>query len=152
MRKKNRSFLLMSLLSASLLVSVFTIVQAQKSGATAAKATKWSDPATWPNRKVPVAGDKVTIDAGKEVVLDVNTPPLNGLTINGKLSFANNKDLELTTEWIMLHGELEIGTEKAPTPARPPSPSPTTSKAKTSVEWVGDVTAWTAGSCSWAEP
>jgi hypothetical protein len=36
------------------------------------------------------------------------------LTINGKLSFANNKDLELTTEWIMLHGELEIGTEKSP--------------------------------------
>jgi len=114
MRKKNRSFLLMSLISASLLLSVFTIVQAQNSGATAAKATKWSDPATWPNRKVPVAGDKVTIDAGKEVVLDVNTPPLNGLTINGKLSFANNKDVELTTEWILLHGELEIGTEKAP--------------------------------------
>ena len=114
MRKKNRSFLLMALLSASLLVSVFTIVQAQSPAATAAKATKWSDPATWPNRKVPVAGDKVTIDAGKEVVLDVNTPPLNGLTINGKLSFANNKDVELTTEWIMLHGELEIGTEKAP--------------------------------------
>ena len=73
MRKKNRSFLLMSLISASLLVSVFTIVQAQNAGAPAAKATKWSDPATWPNRKVPVAGDKVTIDAGKEVVLDVNT-------------------------------------------------------------------------------
>ena len=114
MRKKNRSFLLMSLLSASLLVSAFTIVQAQSPAAPAAKATKWSDPATWPDRKVPVAGDKVTIDAGKEVVLDVNTPPLNGLTINGKLSFANNKDVELTTEWIMLHGELEIGTEKAP--------------------------------------
>src|SRR5580700_11480744 len=110
MRKKNRSFRPMALLSTSLLVSVFTIV----SGATAAKATKWSDPATWPNRKVPVAGDKVTIDAGKEVVLDVNTPPLNGVTIDGKLSFANNKDVELTTEWIMLHGELEIGTEKAP--------------------------------------
>ncbi|HEY7334792.1 MAG TPA: G8 domain-containing protein, partial [Bryobacteraceae bacterium] len=114
MRKKNRSFLPMALLSASLLVSMFTIVQAQNSGATAAKATKWSDPATWPNRKAPVAGDKVTIDAGKEVVLDVNTPPLNGLTINGKLSFANNKDVELTTEWIMVHGELEIGTEAKP--------------------------------------
>src|SRR5204863_5869951 len=65
MRKKNRSFLLMSLISVSLLVSVFTIVQAQSPAATTAKATKWSDPATWPNRKVPVAGDKVTIDAGK---------------------------------------------------------------------------------------
>src|SRR5262245_11052960 len=114
MVKKYRSLLLMLLISASLLVSVFTIVHAQKSGASAAKATKWSDPATWPNRKVPVAGDKVTIDAGKEVVLDVNTPALNGVTVNGKLSFANTADIELTTEWIMLHGELEIGTEKAP--------------------------------------
>src|SRR4029079_5627129 len=31
-----------------------------------------------------------------------------------KLTFANNADLELTTEWIMLHGELEIGTEARP--------------------------------------
>src|SRR5262252_4613207 len=114
MRKKNRSFLLMSLISASLLVSVFTIVQAQSPRAPAAKATNWSDPATWPNRKVPVAGDKVIIEKGKQVVLDVTPPALNGLTIEGKLSFANTKDIELTTEWIMLHGELEIGTEKAP--------------------------------------
>src|SRR5262245_36609223 len=112
-RKNNRSLLLMSLIAASLLVSVFTIVQAQNSGA-AAKATKWSDPATWPNRKVPVAGEKVTIDAGKDVVLDVSTPALAGVTVNGKLSFANTADTERTTEWIMLHGELEIGTENAP--------------------------------------
>ena len=71
MRKKNRSFLLMSLISVSFLVSVFTIVQAQSP---AAKATKWSDPATWPNRKVPVAGDKVIIEKDKQVVLD-DTPP-----------------------------------------------------------------------------
>src|SRR6266853_5080638 len=111
MRKKNRSFLLMALISVSLLVSVFTIVQAQSP---AAKATKWSDPATWPDRKVPVAGDKVTIAEGKDVVLDVSPPALHGLTIDGKLSFSNNADLELTTEWIMLHGELAIGSEGSP--------------------------------------
>ena len=49
-----------------------------------------------------------------DVVLDVTPPALRSLTISGKLSFADNKDLELTTEWIMLHGELEIGTEAAP--------------------------------------
>ena len=48
------------------------------------------------------------------MVLDVNTPALGGVTVNGKLSFANTADVELTTEWIMLHGELEIGTEKSP--------------------------------------
>ena len=36
------------------------------------------------------------------------------MTINGTLSFADNKDLELTTEWVMVHGELEIGTEARP--------------------------------------
>ena len=38
----------------------------------------------------------------------------SGVTIQGKLSFANNRDLELTTEWVMVHGELEIGTEASP--------------------------------------
>ena len=76
----------------------------------AVKAGRWSDPATWPDKKVPGKGAAVTIDKDMDVVLDVSPPPLRSLTINGKLSFADNKDLELTTEWIMLHGELEIGT------------------------------------------
>jgi hypothetical protein len=56
----------------------------------------------------------VTIGRDKDVVLDVSPPALGGLSIDGKLSFADNADLELTTEWIMLHGELTIGTEAKP--------------------------------------
>src|SRR5499426_1005300 len=112
--KQHRSFLLASLIPAFLLVSVFAVVQAQEGRSPAAKATRWSDRATWPDRRVPLAGDKVTIAAGKEVVLDVSPPALGSLTIDGKLSFANNADLELTTEWILLHGELEIGTDARP--------------------------------------
>src|SRR5690606_32232397 len=37
-----------------------------------------------------------------------------GLTISGKLAFADESDLALTTEWIMVHGELEIGTAEKP--------------------------------------
>ena len=114
MTKRYRSFLLVSLVAAFLLGSVFAVVQAQNAGSPAAKPTNWSDPATWPDRKVPVAGDKVTIAQGKEVVLNVSPPALGSLSIEGKLSFANNADLELTTEWILLHGELEIGTEARP--------------------------------------
>ena len=110
----NRSVLLLSLVPAFLLGSVFAVVQAQNAGSPAAKPTNWSDPATWPNRKVPVAGDKVTIGRDKEVILDVSPPALGGLSIDGKLTFANNADLELTTEWIMLHGELAIGSEANP--------------------------------------
>jgi len=112
--KRHRSFLLASFLPAFLLVGVFAAVQAQEGRSPAARPGRWSDAATWPDRKVPRAGDKVTIPAGKEVVLDVSPPALGSLTIEGKLSFANNADLELTTEWIMLHGELEIGTEARP--------------------------------------
>src|SRR6266566_3563075 len=119
MRKKNRSFLLMSLISASLLVSVFTIVQAQSPAAPAAKATNWSDPATWPNRKVPVAGDKVIIEKDKQVVLDVTPPALNGPPSGSCCT-----------------GNWRSALKRLLTRARRPSPSPTTSKTKTSVESV----------------
>jgi cell migration-inducing and hyaluronan-binding protein len=112
--KHHRSFLLASLLPAFLLVGIFAVVQAQEGRSPSARPARWSDPATWPDKKVPRAGDTVTIAADKNVVLDVSPPALGSLTIEGKLGFADNKDLELTTEWIMLHGELEIGTEARP--------------------------------------
>ncbi len=93
----------MALLPALVLASVSAVA-----------ATKWSDPASWPNNKVPAAGDKVTIGRDKDVVLDVSPPALGGLSIDGKLTFSDNADLELTTEWVMLHGELTIGTEASP--------------------------------------
>ena len=79
-----------------------------------AQSLRWSDAATWPNNQVPVAGDRVTIARDLEVLLDVSPPPLNGLTINGKLVFADESDLSLTTEWILVSGELQIGTEANP--------------------------------------
>jgi cell migration-inducing and hyaluronan-binding protein len=115
MGKGYRPVVLALLIPAFALVSSCAGVQGtQQPGASAVKAARWSDPATWPGRKVPKAGDSVTIAAGKSVLLDVSPPALNGLTIMGKLAFADTADLELTTEWIMLHGELEIGTEAKP--------------------------------------
>ena len=109
MRRPNRSLLVALLVPALALVSASAVVEAAQ-----AKPTRWSDKASWPNKKVPAAGDKVVIEAGKEVILDVSPPALGGLTINGKLTFPDTADLELTTEWIMVHGELEIGTEAKP--------------------------------------
>jgi len=109
MRKPYRPFVFALLVPALSLVSVSAVVEAAQ-----AKATRWSDRATWPDKKVPVAGEKVDIASGKEVILDVSPPALAGLTINGKLTFADKSDLELNTEWIMVHGELAIGTEAVP--------------------------------------
>ena len=111
MRKQSRSFLLLSTFG---LVGALAVVGAQEGRAQTAQPSLWSDPATWPNHKVPVAGDKPTIGRDKEVILDVSPPALGGLSIDGKLTFANDADLELTTEWIMLHGELAIGSEASP--------------------------------------
>jgi cell migration-inducing and hyaluronan-binding protein len=81
----------------------------------AAHWSRWSDPASWPDGKVPGAGDAVTIGRDKDILLDVSPPGLRSLTVNGKLSFADDKDLELTTEWIYLAGgELDIGSEAKP--------------------------------------
>ncbi|MES2603421.1 MAG: G8 domain-containing protein, partial [Pseudomonadota bacterium] len=103
---KSRVSFLSLALSVGLLCGGYNSAQAQGS--------RWSDPATWPDNKVPAAGEQVTIDSGKDVILDVSPPALGGITISGKLSFADDADLELNTEWIMLHGELQIGTEAKP--------------------------------------
>ena len=72
----------------------------------------WSDPVTW-GGSLPEAGAAVTIPVGRTVVLDIDTPPLTGLTIHGSLIFAN-QDINLTSDWVMVHGALRIGSETIP--------------------------------------
>src|SRR5947207_8598089 len=111
---RKRSLLFLGLLVPAFLVLSGDAVKAQQKASSTASGKRWSDASTWPDKKVPGKDAVVTIDKDMNVVLDVSPMPLRSLTINGKLSFADNKDLELTTEWIMLHGELEIGTEAKP--------------------------------------
>src|SRR5579875_2835357 len=115
MKRQYRSFLFALLVPAFFLVSAFAVVAvAQEQGSHAVRQELWSNPATWPDGKVPAKGDTVTIAKGKDVLLDVSPPPLGGLRIDGKLSFSDNADIELTTESIVVHGELEIGTVAKP--------------------------------------
>ena len=112
---RKHSLLSFSLLAALLVLGGYAVVKAQQPPtSTAVKGGRWSDAATWADKKVPGPNSAVTIERNVDVVLDVTPPALRSLAISGKLSFADNKDLELTTEWIMLHGELEIGTEAKP--------------------------------------
>src|SRR6202166_2926291 len=112
--RKHTHLILSLLVPAFLVLGGYAALNAQQKTSSTTSGKRWSDPATWPDKKVPAKDDLVTIGRDMDVVLDVTPPALNGVTIDGRLSFANNKDVELTTEWIMLHGELEIGTEKAP--------------------------------------
>jgi cell migration-inducing and hyaluronan-binding protein len=75
----------------------------------------WSDPATWPQGRVPQEGDAVIIPRDREVTLDVDPPALRSLTIEGRLVFADTQDVGLDTEWIYVSGgELQIGTADNP--------------------------------------
>jgi cell migration-inducing and hyaluronan-binding protein len=96
----------------SLLATAFVTVSAQAQNAIS--DGNWSDLSIWSGGNAPRAGDIVTVREGVEVVLDISPPDLNGVNVEGKLSFSNDSDLELTTEWIMLTGELAIGTEARP--------------------------------------
>jgi hypothetical protein len=75
--------------------------------------TRWSEPASWPGGAIPAAGENVVIPADKTVVLDVSPPALGSLTVDGTLRF-EEKDLSLTSNWIIVRGRFEIGTEAAP--------------------------------------
>lgn len=46
----------------------------------------WSSPWTWGGGSIPVEGDLVVIREGHTVLLDVDTPILNTLLIDGKNS------------------------------------------------------------------
>ncbi len=65
----------------------------------AVKRSRWSDPASWPDGKVPRAGDAVKIGRDRDIVLDVSPPALRSLTIDGKLSFADDRDLCRGASW-----------------------------------------------------
>ena len=118
MRRQYRSFLCALLVPAFFLGSAFDVVAAaQEQGSDTVKQELWSNPATWPNRKVPSAGDEVTIESGKDVVLDVSSPRLHGLTVKGKSQTSPriNPHVELTTGMgDVVRGSWAIGTEAQP--------------------------------------
>ena len=124
MRRMNRFFLFSLLVPACFAVSAGARAQehagahehaeAQGQGPSAAKGGLWSDPSTWVSGAVPAEGDVVTIGEGLDVVLDISPPALHGINLDGTLGFADDADRELTTEGILMRGELQVGSESNP--------------------------------------
>ncbi len=75
--------------------------------------TRWSDASTWPGGSIPGPGASVVIPAGKTVMMDISPPALGSLTVDGTLSF-DERDLNLTSGWIIVRGRFEIGTDAQP--------------------------------------
>lgn len=76
----------------------------------------WSDPDTWASTlgHVPLEGEDVTIEVGRQIALDVETPALGELIIEGELAVLNDGGTyALTCDKIHLEGDgiFRCGTE-----------------------------------------
>ena len=78
---KTHTLFLSLLVPAFLVLGGYAVVKAQQKTSTPASAKRWSDAATWPDKKVPGKDAVVTIGKDMNVVLDVSPPPLRSLTI-----------------------------------------------------------------------
>jgi hypothetical protein len=75
----------------------------------------WSNAANWANGK-PLAGHKVVVPAGWDLVLDESTPVLDELVVNGLLTFDTTKqglNLQAKRIWVK-SGKIFIGSSTQP--------------------------------------
>jgi len=76
---------------------------------------RWSDPDTWPNGYVPEFGEDVIIESHMNVVLDIDTPALGNLYIDGVLQFSKSREnslLEASSIYVR-NGALIAGSKSA---------------------------------------
>ena len=77
----------------------------------------WSSIWTWGGTSLPIAGDIAVIGPGQTIYLDMETPVLKGLIIQGgSLIFDDQQDVHLQAEYVIITdgGHLVIGTEAKP--------------------------------------
>lgn len=110
LKRASASIAAVSLL-AGMIVAVPSTAQAATSRSSS-RVLRWSSASTW-GGNVPGPGANVRIPSGSKVLLDVSPPELDGLQIDGTLTFAR-KNLELRSDWIIVHGALKVGTAKRP--------------------------------------
>ncbi|XP_022094388.1 fibrocystin-L-like [Acanthaster planci] len=76
----------------------------------------WSSRYTWGNKDPPIKGDLVVVPAGQTLLLDVTTPILSMLLIQGGTVMFDEKNIELHSQNILIvdGGHLQVGTEEEP--------------------------------------
>lgn len=83
----------------------------------ASKDGDWSDPTTWSGGLVPRYGATVHIPEGVEIIFDANdTGHLQSLNVDGKFSFATDKDTKLLVDNVFVSstGTFEVGSSSNP--------------------------------------
>ena len=76
----------------------------------------WSDPKSWDSGTLPKVGQFIDIPSSWHMYLDIDTPVLRKVEINGILEFSPNKSASLHANWVFVRkGELRSGSEEKPT-------------------------------------
>ena len=77
---------------------------------------RWSNASSWDTGKIPLAGENVEIKSGWNMLYDIEESPiLNVLQINGRLTFEPAKDLHLRAKYVFVRaGEFIIGEQVNP--------------------------------------
>ncbi len=75
----------------------------------------WSNATQWPNQVLPPSNSRVEVPYEWNLLLDMSTPVLNYLEINGNLIFDNSQNITLQGQYIWVKkGTIRIGSENAP--------------------------------------
>lgn len=77
----------------------------------------WSNDASWPSGKVPLAGEDVVIEPGKNFVFDLEESPIyTYIQINGRVTFKEDAPkLHMRAKYVFVRaGELFIGNKTHP--------------------------------------
>ena len=76
---------------------------------------KWSDLTSWRNQEPPVDHDMVWIPEGQVILLDIDTPLLAMLLIEGKMYFDPNQDINMDAFSVIINGgHFQLGSENEP--------------------------------------
>ena len=76
---------------------------------------KWSALTTWRDQEPPIDGDMVWIPKGQVILLDMSSPVLLVLLVEGELYFDQTKDINLDAHYILINGgHFEVGTDDDP--------------------------------------
>ena len=90
---------------------------AESGGLTFFYVDLWSSVYTWGGESPPVEGDFVVVPKGQTLALDVHTPILSFLLIQGgTVMFLDTQDVSLHTQFVLItdNGALQVGTEDEP--------------------------------------
>ena len=76
---------------------------------------RWSSVKTWGGEAPPREGENVYVPKGMVLLVDESTPVLNSIIVEGKIFFADEKDMTVDAHYFMINGgEFRAGTEENP--------------------------------------